>query len=151
MLTMKENLLTRIFGRGDSITPESCAANPMAAEMLHSAGLQLPTIADTMSDMAFKRNASEFRRKFLANRDDAEVVRQIAWRAANASVSGIPSKSGIFIPADSTLFHIAKSVERQIIEGLIRGGIWVLKADGKGYEPCSATLKATLAEEGGSL
>lgn len=147
---MKENLLTRIFGGGGSITPESCAANPMAAEMLHSASLQLPTIADTMSDMAFKSNASEFRRKFLANRNDAEVVRQIAWKAASACISGIPSKSGIFTHVDSTLFHIAKSVEMQIIEGLIRGGIWVLRADGKDYEPCSASLKAALAEKGGS-
>lgn len=147
---MKEKLLTWIFGNSDSILPESCAANPMAAEMLHSAGLQLPTIADMMSDMAFKSNASEFRRKFLANRNDAEVVKQIAWRAANASVSGIPSKSGIFIPVDNTLFHIAKSVEMQIIEGLIRGGIWVLRADGKDYEPCPASLKAALSEKGGS-
>lgn len=146
------NLFTRIFGsNSNSITPESCAVNPMAAKMLHSAGLQLPTIADTMSDMAFKSDALRFREKFLANRNDAEVVRQIAWKAASACVSGIPSKSGIFMPVDSILFHIAKSVENQIIAGLMSGSIQVLKADGKGYEPCCAACGFALAEKGGSL
>lgn len=147
----KENLFTRIFGGGNSTTPESCAVNPMVAKMLRSAGMQLPTIADTMSDMAFKSNALRFRDKFLANRNDAEVVRQIAWKAASACISGIPSKSGIFMPYDNTLYEISKSVEGQIIEGLIKGGLRVLRADGKGYEACSAVLKEALAKKGGSL